>query len=46
MIWRPVLAGKVTLTEVKTGVVDLADLLTINCLLDFEAAQAKRKPDQ
>ena len=37
MIWRPVLAGKVTMTELKLGLVNLVDLLKINALLDMEA---------
>jgi hypothetical protein len=38
-IWRPIMAGKVRIEEVKAGWVDLVDLLKINALLDFEAAQ-------
>lgn len=37
LIWRPVLAGKVTMTELKLGLVNLVDLLKINALLDMEA---------
>jgi hypothetical protein len=37
-IWRPVLAGKVTLTEIKSGVCSLTDLLKLNALLDHEIA--------
>ena len=32
------MAGKVTMTEIETGVVDLVDLLKINALLDMQAA--------
>lgn len=38
MVWRGVLAGKVTLGEVKRGDVDLGDLLRLNAMLDFQAA--------
>jgi hypothetical protein len=38
MVWRPITAGKVTLTEVKTGVCDLLDIIKINSLLDHEIA--------
>jgi hypothetical protein len=37
-IWRPLLAGKVTLTELKSGVCSLTDLLKLNALLDHEIA--------
>lgn len=36
-IWRPILAGKVTLTEVKTGVASVRDLFALNALLDMQA---------
>lgn len=35
-MWRPVLAGLVTMTEVKLGLVNLVDLLKINALLDMK----------
>lgn len=44
------MAGKVTLTEVKSGVAGLNDLAKLNSLLDHEiaqqhaAAEAARKP--
>ena len=34
MIWRPIMEGKVTLHEVKSGYCSLADLLKINALMD------------
>jgi hypothetical protein len=44
-VWRPILAGKFTLTEVKTGVATVSDILAINALMDMQAdiqaAQAK-----
>jgi len=43
IVWRPLMAGKVTATEVKTGVVDLDDLLKYNALLDAEAATHQRE---
>jgi hypothetical protein len=33
------MAGKVTLTEVKSGLCDLCDLQKLNALLDYELAQ-------
>lgn len=39
MIWRVIHAKLVTLTEVKTGVCDLIDVLKLNSLLDHEMAQ-------
>jgi len=36
-IWRPILAGKVTLREVKDGVADVEDLLKLNALLDMQS---------
>jgi len=32
------MAGKVTMTEIETGVVDWVDLLKINALMDMAAA--------
>lgn len=37
IVWRPVVAGVITMTEVKTGLVTLVDLLKINALLDMKA---------
>lgn len=39
VVYRPLMAGKVTMTEIKTGTVTLAELMTINSLLDQEIAQ-------
>jgi hypothetical protein len=50
-IWRPILAGKVSLREVKDGVATAEDLQALNALLDmqsdieaaqYEAAKAQR----
>jgi hypothetical protein len=42
-IWRPILANKVTVTEVKNGTVTVEDLQRINAIMDMqkdiEAAQ-------
>lgn len=38
MVWRPILAGKVTLGEVERGEVSLDRLLRLNAWLDYEAA--------
>jgi hypothetical protein len=42
-IWRPIIAGKVTLSEVKNGTATIEDLQSINAILDMqtdmEAAQ-------
>lgn len=44
IVWRPFLAGKVTLSELNTaGATDLGQLLKINRLLDaIDAAEAKQ----
>lgn len=39
-IWRPLMAGKVTMAEMNSGLVSLGDLMVINALLDHEEAQA------
>jgi len=36
-IWRPILAGKVTLSEVKAGTATIDDLHKLNALLDMQA---------
>ena len=36
MVWRPVLAGKSTLKEMKSGAWSLDDVLKINALLDMQ----------
>jgi hypothetical protein len=46
-IWRPILARKVSLTEVKSGVCSVDDLMRLNALLDMsdayqDAAMAKK----
>lgn len=38
LVWRPILAGKVTLGEVRRREVLLMDLVTLNQLLDAQAA--------
>ena len=45
MIWRPVLAGKVTMTELKLGLVNLVDLLKIDMEADIQryAAEHQKK---
>lgn len=40
VIWRPIMAGHVTLSEVKEGVALLEDLMKINAILDSQAAKA------
>jgi hypothetical protein len=42
IIWRPILEGLVTIQEVKSGDVDIIDLLKINALLDMRAAGEAR----
>jgi len=50
-IWRPILAGKVTLRDVKDGTATVEDLQALNALMDmqsdieavqYEAAKADR----
>ncbi|WP_295267572.1 hypothetical protein [Veillonella sp.] len=36
-IWRAIDAGMVTMTEVKTGIVTLADIQRITAFLDFKS---------
>jgi hypothetical protein len=38
--------GKVSLGDVKNGVVDIIDLMKINALLDMRAAAEKREYDK
>lgn len=38
LIWRPIMAGHVTLLEVKNGVATLEDLMKMNAILDARAA--------
>jgi hypothetical protein len=35
-IWRPIIAGKVSLSEVKSGVATIEDLQVINAILDMQ----------
>lgn len=37
LVWRPVTAGLISMTEVKSGVVSLVDLLKINAILDMKS---------
>ena len=46
LIWRPIMEGFVTLTEVKDGVADIADILKMNALLDLKAALEQREIDR
>ena len=42
LIWRPVMARKISLAEVKNGTADLVDLMKINAILDMQdEAQAR-----
>lgn len=34
LVWRPVFAGHLTLSEVKSGAVSLEDVLKINAMMD------------
>lgn len=46
-MWRPILAGKVTLTEVKNGTATVRDIMAINALLDMQAdIEAANMPKQ
>lgn len=46
IIWRPILDGLVTIGEVKSGEVDIIDLMKLNALLDMKAAMEKREMDR
>jgi hypothetical protein len=42
VIWRPVIAGHISVSEIRGGCVDLVDILKLNALMDAqEAAQQK-----
>jgi hypothetical protein len=45
IIWRPIMEGLVTIAEVKSGDIDIIDLLKLNALLDMKAALEKRAMD-
>jgi hypothetical protein len=36
-IWRPIIAGKVTLRDVKDGTASVRDIQILNALLDMQA---------
>jgi len=42
-IWRPILEGMVTISEVKSGDVDVIDLIKLNALLDMKVAMEQRE---
>ncbi len=46
IIWRPILDHLVTISEVKSGEVDIIDLMKINALMDMKAAIEKREADK
>lgn len=46
IIWRPILEGLVTIGEVKSGDVDIVDLMKLNALMDMKAAMEKREMDK
>lgn len=37
IVWRPVLEGKVSITEIKQGTVTLGDLCKITALIDMKS---------
>lgn len=39
LIWRPIMARRLTLGEVTRGEADLVHIVKLNALLDMEAAQ-------
>jgi len=45
-IWRPILEGLVTIQEVKSGDVDIIDLLKLNSLLDMRSAAERRENER
>ena len=46
IIWRPIMEHLVSIGEVKSGEVDLIDLMKLNALLDMKAAMEKRAMDK
>jgi hypothetical protein len=45
-IWRPILEGLVSIQEVKSGDVDIIDLLKLNALMDMRAAAEHREHER
>ena len=46
MIWRPIMAGHLTLTEARNGPATLDDCLKINAILDAQEAAAEREREK
>jgi hypothetical protein len=46
VIWRPILAGKVTIGECRRGEVSLLDLAKLNAMLDMAQAAEQREADR
>jgi hypothetical protein len=45
-IWRPIVEGLVSLADVKSGEVDIVDLLKMNALLDMKIALENREHER
>jgi len=46
IIWRPIMEGLVNISEVKSGAVDIIDLMKLNALLDMKAAYEQREAEK
>lgn len=46
VIWRPVMARKISLAEVKDGTADLLDLLKINAIMDMQDEADRRASEK
>jgi hypothetical protein len=46
IIWRPIMEQLISVSEVKSGQVDIIDILKLNALLDLKAAMEKREMDK
>ena len=46
IIWRPIMEQLVTLSEVKSGQVDIVDLMKINALMDMRSASEQHATEQ
>jgi hypothetical protein len=46
IIWRPIMEGLVTVSEVKLGLADIVDLVKLNALLDMKAANEQNEVEK
>jgi len=46
IVWRPIMEGLVTVAEVKSGVVDIIDIMKLNALIDMKAAHEQHESEK